>query len=75
MEQIVLGDDWRVFEHSSPLASELAFRWALQKIRPRYRLGGEMRLREHPVSGQHAVQTVPEPARQTAARRRGPRKG
>lgn len=36
IEQIVLGEDWRVFEHSSPDA-ELAFRWGLRKTRRRYR--------------------------------------
>jgi hypothetical protein len=46
MEHIVLGDDWRVFEHSSPLASELAFRWALRRIRARYRFG-----QANPTSG------------------------
>jgi hypothetical protein len=36
IERLVIGEDWRIFEHSSPW-TELAFRWGLERIRPRYR--------------------------------------
>ena len=36
LEDAFLGDDYRVFEHTAPIASELTFRWALEKVRLRY---------------------------------------
>ena len=41
LEQVTLGDDYRVFEHTAPIASELAFRWALEEVRPRYAVARE----------------------------------
>ena len=38
IERAILGGDWRVFEHSAPLSSELVFRWALAGVRARYRV-------------------------------------
>ena len=41
LEKVTLGDDYRVFEHTAPIASELAFRWALEKVGPRYAVARE----------------------------------
>lgn len=43
LELAVLGTEWVVFEHSAPITSELAFRWALDEIRPRYAKRGSDR--------------------------------
>ena len=41
LECAVIGDDYKVFEHASPISGELAFRWAIERVGTRYALDRE----------------------------------